>query len=64
MVATDVLVDVGRAAELGGEHDERVLEQAAVVEVADEGGEALVERFAALGHGDEVGIVRVPAAEA
>jgi hypothetical protein len=63
VVTTDVLIDVRGAAELGGEHDEGILEETAIMEVAQEGGEPLVEGFAALRHGDEVGIVGVPTAE-
>src|SRR5262249_50188389 len=43
VVATGVLVDLGRAAELAGDHDHGPLEQAGAVQVGDEGRERLVE---------------------
>jgi hypothetical protein len=63
VVATGVGVDVGSAPEFGGDNDEGILEETAVVEVGDEAGEAFVEGFAAFGDGDEVGVVGIPTAE-
>ena len=61
MVAPSVLVDARGAAEFRGEHDERVIEEPAALEVGEQAGEALVEILATLRHADEVplGVARL-----
>lgn len=60
MIAAEAGVDRGRAAELGHEHDDDLVEQAAVLEVVDERGERAVDlRDEPLGH-VEIVAVRVP----
>jgi hypothetical protein len=60
VVAAAVFVDFGGTAELGEEDDERVVEEAALVEVVDEGGEGAVDAgdvVGAFGHVADVGEV-------
>ena len=47
VIAAAVLVDFRGAAEFGGEHDEGVVEHAAIAEVAEKGGDRVVD----VGHG-------------
>src|SRR5690242_2809689 len=60
MIAAGVAVDLGRAAEFSHPHDERLLQQAAVLEIAHERAPSGVERLAQLLNNVEVILVRVP----
>ena len=63
MVATGILVDPRRPAKLPPGDDAHVLVEAAVVEIADEGRDRLVEAGELVGESGEVGMVAVPAAK-
>ena len=63
MVTTRVLVDVGRAAKLGGQNDECVLKQTTIVQIRHESGKTLVQCFTTFRHSHKVSIVSVPTAK-
>ena len=61
MVAAAVAVDLGRAAEVGEEHHERLVEHAAHLEIGQQGGDGAVEhRQQPVFHLWKVIAVRVP----
>ena len=65
VVAAGVLVDLRRAAEVAGPVDQRLVQQPAVLQVFEQGGERPVGvRQAAVLERGEVVLVRVPAADA
>ncbi len=61
MVAARALVDLGRAAEFGGHHDQRGIEQAALIEIGNQAGEGVIESGHAVGDGFLDALVVVPA---
>src|SRR5207244_11928548 len=63
VVAAGLVVDARRAAELAPRHYRHVVEHAALIQVLDQGAEALVELAAVVAHEAEVLAVAVPAAE-
>jgi hypothetical protein len=63
VIAAVILIDLRRAAELGGEHDERLLQHAARFQILQQGAQGGVEFIAELRHAGEVGVVGVPTAE-
>ena len=62
MIASVVFVDLGRAAKLGRHHYQRALQQAAVVEIADQRGVRLVQRRSLLGKAVFDVVVVIPTA--
>jgi hypothetical protein len=63
MVSSIEAVDARRSTELSGADDERVAETIALVEISQQGCQALVEHGDEASVGIEIGGVRIPAAE-
>ena len=62
MVAAVAHVDFRSAAELGGDHHQRAVEHATLVEISDEAADGVIERRHELGAGAFDVHVRVPGA--
>lgn len=61
MITPVVLIHLGRAAEFGGQHHERFIEEPTTIQVRQQRSQGLIQRSALLRHANEVVLVRVPA---